>query len=182
MTRALFEKIKNSPYADFVSFAVWNKDDINDLSVIEKSIDILNQNIIIVSLNASRGLKKFQNFHFRHRGGRDSWLEEAFNNSYFRGAYMTDVIKNDTSSKQSLVDLSKKNIAENIKEFRKELFFIECKNPHFIVIGSERKTTGKLKQYLPKYTNNIHFIPHYHKKGITKHEFLESVRKLEKKL
>ncbi|MCX6813138.1 MAG: hypothetical protein NTV77_01465 [Candidatus Azambacteria bacterium] len=130
MKLALFEKIKRSHYANFISFAIWDDNDINDLSTIEQNIENLNQNIIIVGLNISRGVNKFQNFHVRHQGGRDSWLKDAFNAGYFRGAYMTDIIKNDVSPRQSFVDLSIENIIKNIKEFKKELNFIKCENPY----------------------------------------------------
>ncbi|MFA5386281.1 MAG: hypothetical protein WC297_01215 [Candidatus Paceibacterota bacterium] len=180
MERTLFEKIKNSKYADFISFAVWDEIDLDDFSAIEEDIDILNQNILIVGLNISRGVKKFQNFHVRHRGGRDSWLRGAFNRSCFRGAYMTDIIKNDVSPKQSLVDLNKNNILRNVDDFRKEIHFIECKTPDIIAIGD--KTTEILQHYFLEYAESIYSIPHYAKRGIKKEEFFESVKELEGKL
>ena len=178
MERALFEKIRYSHYANFISFAIWNDNDINNLSAIEENIENLNQNIVIIGLNVSRGVNKFQNFHVKHRGGRDSWLKDAFNNSCFRGAYMTDIFKNDISPRQSLVDLSIENIIKNIKEFRKELNFIRCKNPYIVAIGYE--TVRILQQYLPEYVKNVHSIPHYAKRGITKKEFVESIKNLAK--
>lgn len=179
MNNVLFGKIKNSHYANFISFAVWNDNDINDLSAIEKNIKKLNHSVIIVGLNASGSIKKFQNFHFIHRGGRDSWLKDAFNHSCFHGAYMTDIIKNDISSRQLLVDLSEDNIIKNVKEFEKELNFIKCKNPYIIAIGV--KTTEIFKKYLPEYTKNLHSILHYAGRGITKNDFIKSVKKLENK-
>lgn len=178
MEMALFKKIRYSHYANFISFAIWNDNDINDLSKIDENIENLNQNIIIVGLNISRGVNKFQNFHVKHQGGRDSWLKDAFNNGCFHGAYMTDIIKNDVSPRQSLVDLSIENIIKNIKEFKKELNFINCRNPYIVAIGYE--TTRILRQYLPEYIENIHSIPHYAKRGITKKEFVESIKKLRK--
>ncbi len=77
---------------------------------------------------------------------------------------------------QSLVDLSIENIIKNIKEFKKELNFINCRNPYIIAIGDE--TARILQQYLPEYAENIHSIPHYAKRGITKKEFEESIKKL----
>ena len=177
MESVLFEKIKNSHYADFVSFAIWNDSDIKDLLVIEKNIETLNQNIIIVGLNANGSITKFQNFHCKHRGGRDAWLREAFDHGYFQGAYMTDIIKNDKSSRQSSVDLNEDNIFKNIEEFKEELTFIGCKDPFIIAMG--QKTTDILKR-IPELARNVHSIPHYarRKPAITKKEFIESVKKL----
>jgi hypothetical protein len=41
---------------------------------------------------------------------------------------MTDIIKNDISSKQNEVDLNKENIKENIDNLKKELDFINFNN------------------------------------------------------
>ena len=178
MERVLFDKLKNSKFADFASFAVWDDKEIEDLSVIEKNIENLNQNIVIVGLNASGSIKKFQNFHCKHRGGRDSWLREAFNDSRFRGAYMTDIIKNDKSPRQFLVDLDEGNISKNVKDFREEMAFMGCRDPFIIAIGD--KTTEILRENLPELIGNIHSIPHYarRKPAITKEEFTGSIKRL----
>jgi len=177
MDKNFFQKIENSKYADFISFALWSDSDISDLSVIKNSIEFLNQNIIIIGLNVSREVQRFQNFHFRHRGGRDHWLREAFNKGIFRGAYMTDIIKNDVSPRQSSVDLSKENINKNLLLFKEELDFINSKNIFIIAIGDT--TYNILKEHLSKDGINICSIPHYARRGITREEFIESVEKCE---
>ena len=64
MERALFEKIRYSHYANFISFAIWNDNDINNLSAIEENIENLNQNIVIIGLNVYFQAYKILILHF----------------------------------------------------------------------------------------------------------------------
>jgi len=177
MDKSLFYRIKNTRWANFISFAVWDDNNIDNLFVIEKNVNDLNQNIVIVGLNINGGVKKLQNFHLKHPGGRDSWLRNAFNKGCFRGAYMTDIIKNSKSSRQLAVDLSKENIDKNLLIFREEMFFINSKDTFIIAIGDI--TYDILKRGFVEDNKNIYFIPHYAQWGITKKYFLSSVKKCE---
>lgn len=174
MTEENFQRIKSSKYEKFVSFAIWNDSDIDDLSVIEKNISDLNQDIVIVGLNISRGVNGFENFHVRHQGGRDSWLKDAFNNGCFRGAYMTDIIKNDLSSRQSKVDLSDNNINSNLISLKEELDFMRSKCSFIIAMGD--KVYSVLREGIG---GNVYHIPHYAKRGIRKEEFIKAARECE---
>ena len=177
MDKKLFNKIINSCYSNFISFAVWNEDDVRDISVIKNNIDCLNKNIIIVGLNTNGLVEKFKNFHYKGCGGRDVWLKEVFNRSVFRGAYMTDIIKNDNSSSRKDVNLTKENKIKNAHRFKEELQFIECENPYIIVMGDDAYEI--ILEYLPEYKNNVQKIPHYAKRGIKKEQFIKSIKKLE---
>ncbi len=175
MNIELFNKIKNSHYPDFVSFAVWNDNDVCDVSAIYDNIDCLNKDIVIVGLNTNGNVEKFRNFHYKGRGGRDIWLRESLNRSCFRGSYMTDIIKNDTSSRSTKVNLSDQNIKTNIELFKEELKFIESKKPFIIAIGSDSY------EILRSFCDDVYYVPHYAKRGITKQQFIESFSELEKK-
>ncbi|OGF68794.1 hypothetical protein A3H65_03475 [Candidatus Giovannonibacteria bacterium RIFCSPLOWO2_02_FULL_45_14] len=154
------------------SFAIWDGD--LGYSSIEKNKKLLHSRAVIVGLNASAKIKPFENFHKKHRGGRDAWLREAFGESVIRGAYMTDIIQNDFSVRESEVDLSNSNITRNVERFRNELQDVKAKSPFIVVIG--KKAYDILVANFTTYS--IYKIPHYAKLGITKKKFMSSVKKV----
>ena len=168
-----FNRIK-SEYGNHSSFAVWNPDNLNDVSVIEKSLESLHGNIIFVGVNASNPVDCFKNFHMRRRGGRDIWLQEAFNSGIFYGAYMTDFFKDDFSKKSSGVDKSLSRVEDGVKKLKDEISILGT-NPIFVRFGKDPKS--ELEKFFPK--KRIFTLPHYAKPGITKEVFLSSVEKIE---
>ena len=106
MDKTKYDRILNfaekEKFSHLVSWAIWNDKDINDVSMFEKrkiesTLPQLNENIVIMGLNASDSgndrREPWAGFHNRHRGGRDSWLRElAKVDTRIKGAYMTDVL------------------------------------------------------------------------------------------
>lgn len=177
MKKALFERIKKGKYARYASFAVWDDRDLDDTSIIEKNIKTLRSDLIIVGLNASgKPTNRFTNFHTTHRGGRDSWVRDVFNRSPWRGAYMTDIIKNDTSSRQPKGrDLV--NEKKNAKIFKDELRTIGCKRPRYIIAFGNR-TARILKEQFPEWKDRILQVLHYQLRGThQKKRFMNAVAK-----
>lgn len=173
MKREIFETIRRK-YSKYSSFAIWDDNDLKNVSIIKKNIDILNPNIIIVGFNASGVIKKeFGNFHCKHRGGRDGWLREVFNHGPIRGAYMTDIVKNDFSSRMDKANLSKNNIKLNVRRFKKEMNDLKSKNPIIISMGD---APANILKDLNNY--KMYKIPHYAKRGIQREDFIQAVKKL----
>ncbi|MCL1958901.1 MAG: hypothetical protein FWF68_04805 [Spirochaetes bacterium] len=99
MEKTVFENLKKTKYEDvelskFASWAIWDKD-IENTEFIEKSLDKLNGNIVFVALNFGGkkpdDWKDWQNFHCKGRG--DRILNNFLSKTEFKGAYMTDLIK-----------------------------------------------------------------------------------------
>ena len=88
--------ITKSKYGKFASWAIWSEEDYTDASIIESSISELNPKIVFVGLNASRDVtdEVWRAFHCKHQGGSDGKLRATYNQSIYRGAYMTDILKN----------------------------------------------------------------------------------------
>src|SRR5438105_4020841 len=90
MDRTVFEQLENK-YAQHASWAVWNSRDLEDTSVIRENLRDLKTSVVMVALNISRELPSaWRNFHSRDHARK---LMYAFNQSPYRGAYMTDIIK-----------------------------------------------------------------------------------------
>jgi len=176
MRKEIFKKIKDK-YGNYSSFAIWG-DDLSDASIIEENVDILHGRVVFVGWNVSRQIKKFQNFHFKHRGGRDSWLKEALNNSViFRGSYMTDLIKGRISSKIKDLNINKDEELRNLRIFEKEMSLLE-KKPVLVLFGNN---TFNLAKILSRDVySDLYKISHYAKHGIKKDEFFNEIRELER--
>jgi hypothetical protein len=88
------------------SWTIWNPKDITDLSVIDSNHITLQSKVVIVALNISAKVAKpWQNFHV----GRNNYkLKKAFNDTSYRGAYITDLIKDHMSPNSK--EVLKKNI------------------------------------------------------------------------
>jgi hypothetical protein len=151
-------------YGKVASWAIWNENDITDAEIIEKNINDLNPNIIMIGLNISGHLEhNWQNFHSNHRGSHDRRLMKAFNQNKFRGAYMTDFIKNIAEPKSVLVNkyLNSPYIEESRKKFEEELRDLGSTNPLIILFGSDNSKFVKSFKKLHANHFNIKNIPHY---------------------
>lgn len=130
MDRKRFEHLKHcfekEEYANLVSWAIWDGNDIKDLSMfddqhLKETLPKLKDHIVIMGLNASNSAESrketWAGFHNKHQGGRDSWLREIVKlHPYLEGAYMTDVFK--------IVESKSDNVKELIRDktFRSEQY------------------------------------------------------------
>lgn len=168
-------KIIKENYGGYASWAIWNHNDLADLSVIDKEIENLNPNIIMLGLNISASLDKaWQNFH---AGKHDRKLMKAFNEGEYRGAYMTDFIKGVAEPKSKLVmeHLQEPKLSKYVESFETELEIIGSDNPTIIVFGADKSQLALTikKLFSEKYI--VKNIPHYSSWG-TDQEWLDKVR------
>ena len=137
-------------FRKFGSWALWDKDKNYDFDF-EDSLEFqIKPHIVFIGLNASKELadkKDWANYHFgswHYQKLADVILEKEF--SYFKGAYMTDIIKTSIDSKSKKVDeileQDRKNggnkIKENMDKIEREielLSSISNKKCLFICIG-----------------------------------------------
>ena len=125
------QKLKEE-FGKFGSWALWKKD--GSLKINRQNFQsLIKPNIIFIGLNASfdlRTVDDWSNYHVIKNKKGSSWRKEHCRKlaevlsdhrfSFFSGAYMTDIIKNDYSSDSSKV----KNI---IDQKNKRLFLREIK-------------------------------------------------------
>ena len=168
-------------YGYVSSWAIWNPKDYTDISVIKTNHDKLLSNVVMVGLNVSDDIKEpWQNFHM---GSNDRKLMKAFNDTSYRGAYMTDLIKSlpESNSKKVLDDLTDEQLADNFESFYEEMKMLGAgkHNTLFILFGNQVKELFLKGPIF--YFNNIVCCMHYSYYGITVDEWIrqthETLRK-----
>lgn len=176
--KIIFRKIKKL-YGKHSSFAIWNENDFNDVSLI--NYNDIQLKYIFVGLNPSREIENidFKNFHNNFRGNKNNRFK-YINNSKFKNSYMTDIFKDLIEVNSSKIKRWIKNNPEKakkyLKNFEEEIKILEIKNPIIIAFGNE------VYDILKKNFNyNIHKISHYSAR-IKNEIFYEEIKKLENKI
>ena len=123
-------KALEDKYGHYASWAIWNPDASikMDTEVIATHIEQLHTSVVMVGLNISNALPQpWSNFHF---GLHDRKLNYAFNQSPYRGAYMTDIIKGEIDAKSSNIKAKIKSgeidIAKHVSLFKTEMEDVEA--------------------------------------------------------
>jgi len=157
MTEEKFQSL--SQYSRVASWAIWNENNPDDTSVIEKNIDILHSEVVLVGLNVSRNIDNdWANFHDNTHARK---LRKLFNRSSYQGAYMTDLIKDHVAvSSKSLDNLDLAIIDMNIKAFKDEMTLLGAnKSTLFILFGQPAQQL--FIDELVFFFNNIATCTHY---------------------
>ncbi|GHV25199.1 hypothetical protein AGMMS4952_02370 [Spirochaetia bacterium] len=128
------------------SFALWDEKNPKDLAIIEDSIDELKVHYVFVALNFGGNdterapwWKDWNNFHCTTGpNGGDSRLQNLLNKSKFKGAYMTDIIKNyPTPSAAHLAKMQDIDEPTHIKWFVDEINLLETDNIQMFLLGKD---------------------------------------------
>ncbi len=177
-----FQLLENK-YGSYGSWAVWSdsKRQEKSTSVIRENLSDLNSRNILIGLNISADIDTWGNF----RGGRhDRKLKYAFNNSFIRGAYMTDLFKNITEAKSNNIPkLLRQNpdiITRNVSMFIDEMRDLKISSAtRFIVLGTEKSILAKyFKSHFQGFfpANPVMYHRHYSSRGTDK-DWVESMWK-----
>ena len=168
-----------SKYGEYSSWAVWDKNNLGNYSVINENIDKLHSKYVLLALNLSGPLidKPWGNFHYGPSNVRK--IMYACDGTELWGAYMTDIFKGIVEQKSQKLNslLTKEIIEENVKMFNQEMKDVGItKDTKFIVFGT---TTSFLAQCFNKYfrqgfSNEVIYQNHYSYYGITDKEWVES--------
>ena len=157
--------IMKRKYAKVSSWAIWDENDYTDTNIIERSLSELNPSNIFIGLNASIDASNgyWRAFHYRHRGGSDYKLMQSYNNSVYRGAYMTDIFKDfiEPDSKKVLRVLREKPaLAEpHIDNFINEIRNLGVERPNIFVFG---EIVWKIFNDYPQLSNlNVKKLRHF---------------------
>jgi hypothetical protein len=101
MEKTVLENLKKLKYDDKVelsklaSWAIWDKQNIENTKIIEENIEGLNGKIVFVALNFSTEKQDWQNWqNFHCDSFADKRLRDLLSDTKYQGAYMTDLIKN----------------------------------------------------------------------------------------
>jgi hypothetical protein len=162
MEKPVFDNLKTTKYDDKVelsklaSWAIWDKDDINNLEVIEKNIDQLNSKIVFVALNFSTEKQDWQNWqNFHCDSHADKRLRDLLSGTKYQGAYMTDLIKNyhEPNSDEAIKNFKKDGVKTNkdIDFLFKEIELLETENIEMYLFGE--KVEWLFENYVMKHDN-----------------------------
>lgn len=150
-------------YGEYSSWAIWNPDDILDTSVIDENCHELRTDVVMVGLNVSADIsgRWWTNFH---AGRNDPKLRLAFNESRFRGAYMTDIVKSVVMVKAADVMKGIRrgdiDIRAHVQQFKEEMAFIGADHSSlFIVFGND--AAGEFKEHLASTFPNFVLCEHF---------------------
>lgn len=175
VTQSLFDDLAEK-YSMYSSWAIWSPANPADARIIAKHLDSLNTSVVMVGLNVAGQLRSpWQNFH---GGSHDCKLIYAFNDSPYRGAYMTDIIKGEieTSSGRLLARIRDGSIAvgRHINTFRTEMQEVGVhEHALFILFGGN--VTHFFKDHLARFYPNHVSCAHYsmYGKGYSDAEWVE---------
>ena len=167
MDSSLFESLEKN-YAQHASWAIWNRENMKDTTVIRENIADVKTSVVMVALNISRALSgPWQNFHSRDHARK---LMYTFNESPFRGVYMTDLIKSyvEPNSARIREQLRKGhvNLPSHVTSFRKEMQDLGA-NDHTLFILFHTEVTRLFNTHLAETFPNRVSCPHYSARGYT---------------
>jgi len=127
-------------YGMYSSWATWNPANPADTRIIAERQSCLKASVVMIGLNVSKAIPKtWQNFH---GGDHARKLMFAFNDSPYRGAYMTDIIKGEVESKAGRLLARLKDgsidVQKHIDAFRTEMFDVGAREHSlFILFGKD---------------------------------------------
>ena len=177
MDQSLFEQLERK-YAQhaagrFGMATIWT-----DTNVIRQNLQDLKTSVVMVALNISAALpSQWRNFHSRDHARK---LMYAFNQSPYRGAYMTDLIKAyvEPSSARLQKQLSSGhvNLASHVKSFHEEMKDLGA-NDHTLFILFGGQVTKLFNTHLAETYPNRISCPHYsmYGRGYTDAQWVEKV-------
>ena len=108
MNKELYQKMEHSDFSKYGSWMIWNSEKYHDIAIIKDSVKALNTGYVFIALNSAIDLddeklskyypsgkkEPWQHFHSPPRKGRkEKILHDVFNDSAYRGSYITDLLK-----------------------------------------------------------------------------------------
>jgi hypothetical protein len=150
------------------SWAVWDESKPQDPGIVDSCIHELHSNVVMVGLNVSNGINlSWKNF----RPGQYVWatnynvlkLVYAFNRSAFRGAYMTDLLKEHPEPNSAKItrwpEYDKKH-NEAIEIFLKEMKLVGATKDTLYVLFGKQVAKAFREERLSHFQKKVELI-HY---------------------
>ncbi|MEX0931586.1 MAG: hypothetical protein WDZ88_02435 [Candidatus Paceibacterota bacterium] len=167
-------KAKYGPYA---SWAIWDKDNEKNTSIIDRCFDQLSPKHVFIGLNISAPLRDYSWANFR--GGRhDRKLKYACNDTDLRGSYLTDLFKGVPEAKSFKVKgmLNDNIIKENVSFFQDEMNDIGLTKESILVLLGDLATQYFDEYFQKLFDNPIISYRHYSSYG-TDRDWVEGLWK-----
>ena len=186
-------------FGTYGSWALWDKGgEIEKIIKDKKFKSLIKPNIIFMGLNASYDLRKvadWMNYHFIKEKKNSSWKKEHCRKlaevlsepefSYFKGAYMTDIIKTkyDPNSGDLMKAIKKDGgiITENKRLWKREMKLLSkiSKSNEFHVICIGNKSFEILNQILKRGVDKVwHYAAYQLGKEGVKEKIRQDLRKI----
>lgn len=178
VNRSDFQHLETK-YGRFVSWAIWNPTNRKCPKIIDDKLARLNPSIVMIGLNVSANLENsWSNFHI---GRNDGKLMYAFNDSDYRGAYMTDLIKEEVEpNSKKIMDRIRSgelDVKPHVSVFLEEMADIGANdNSLFIIFGGD--ASAQFRKHLGKKFPNRVFCRHYSDRVRTDRWAIETLEKL----
>lgn len=140
-------------YGMYSSWAAWNPASPADARIIAEHQGCLKTSVVMIGLNVSRPIPNtWQNFHGRDHARK---LMFAFNDSPYRGAYMTDILKGEVETKAGRLRKRIRNgsidVKKHIDAFRAEMVDVGVREHSlFILFGRD------VAQFFTRYLAGIY--------------------------
>lgn len=168
-----FEQLKDQFSTS--SWAAWSDDDITDTSVIPAHRDVLHNRVVLVGLNPSDVVNRAWS-NFNNTSLSDRKLRRLFNDSSYRGAYMTDLFKDHIAPDDASVEAVDPDVIErNVQVFRDEMDVLGADaSTLFVLFG--KKARWLFCKHLAFYYRNAVMCTHYAYYGVTSEAWLEEAR------
>lgn len=165
-------------YGRHSSWAVWNPANPADTQIIGQDLSCLKTSVVLVALNISGRIQTdWQNFHGRDHARK---LMLAFNASPYRGAYMTDLIKDEVEANAGKLRARIRNgtvdVAKHVNAFRAEMHDVGVEEHALFVLFGKVAAHFFASHLAGVYPNHVK-CPHYsmYGKGYTDAEWVAKV-------
>lgn len=175
LTRTRFDELARK-YGRHASWAIWNHENAADTRVIAEQLSCLKSSVVLVGLNVSTHQPPtWENFHGNDHARK---LMFAFNESPYRGAYMTDLIKGEVEPNAARLLARIKSgsidIQKHLDSFRTEMLEVGVqKHSLFILFGEKvfKLFKSHLASIYPNFVRCVHYS--MYGKGYSDAEWIE---------
>jgi hypothetical protein len=149
-------------YGGCSSWAVWDKNNLNNASIIDTYIKDLNSTYVLIALNKSIDIDLFywKNFHDYTHSRK---LAYACNKTKLRGSYMTDLFKDLPEAVASNLDknMTNQKVKESVEFFVNEMQDVNITpSSEFIIFGQVARKYYE-KYFAQHFTNPYKIVRHY---------------------
>lgn len=174
MKKAIYDQIKNHSFnlglykrdirlGEIASWAIWDKSNYGDTSIIETSVETINPNIVFVALNFggvhlsiidTEDWEVWQNFH--SNSSMDKHLCNTLSGTRYEGAYLTDLFKclptSDETVLKEQIKAGEIDIEKQVQLFFDEISLLDSSNLEIILMGNA--TERFFNDYFKEHLNN----------------------------
>jgi hypothetical protein len=175
LVQSLFDDLAEK-YGMYSSWAIWNSANPPDTRIIAEHQSCLKTSVVMIGLNVSRPIPTpWRNFHGSDHARK---LMFAFNNSPYRGAYMTDIIKGEVEANAGGLLARIRNgsidVQKHINAFRAEMLDVGV-HEHSLFILFGRSVAQFFTRHLARVYPNHVSCAHYsvYGKGYSDAEWVE---------